>query len=952
MTKEEALQGAQHEGLPASLDAVHAQPLEAVVHVLHTDLANGLSMAEVERRLGIYGPNQLAEGAGTAFWKLVLEQFKGFLVLLLLGSAAISIAVGELVDAVAILAIVLVNAILGVLQEWRAEQSLQALKRMAAPTATVIRDGHQDTIPAGGLVPGDVVVLVAGNNVPADLRLIETVNLRIQEASLTGESVPVEKNASGVLDADIPVGDRSNSAFMGTVVSYGRGKGIVTSTGMFTQFGLIAQMLSAVSSEETPLQRRLEELGKVLGTGALAICGIIFVIGVVRDTQPALALSQGLGPYLSTHQKQLLELFMTAVSLAIAAVPEGLPAVVTICLALGMQRMVRRHALLRRLPAVETLGTATAICSDKTGTLTKNEMTVTQVWVDGKLYEVTGRGYAPSGEFKLGNEAINPADVPPLLCLLQGALLCNDARLERMESGNGEKRETWRMVGDPTEGALVVLAGKAGLWRDEVEKGQPRVAEVPFDSDRKRMTTIHAVDGDDVPYRAYVKGAPDILLKLCSQVQSKDGVQPLTKAAASDILAANDAMASKALRVLAVACRPMQTADTEALDWSRERTLVFVGLTGMIDPPRLEVRDAVAVCYEAGIKPVMITGDHRDTAVAVAKDLNFFTGTEMTLTGAELDKLSDEEFAKVVDDVDVYARVSPQHKVRIVDALKSKGHVVAMTGDGVNDAPALKRADIGVAMGITGTDVAKETADMILTDDNFASIVAAVEEGRIIYSNIRKFVYYLLSCNMGEILIIFLAMLAGLPLPLRPIHLLWLNLVTDGLPALALGLEAGEPGIMKRPPRPPREPIINREMIWNTAAQALAISATTLAGFVLGLRRYPDSLVSAQTIAFTTLISSELFRAYTSRSERYPLLRLGVFSNKYMVGATLSSFALMLAVIYLPIFEPIFYTHNLSLQDWLLILPLTLIPSIVAEISKWIASRRTQRPTTTLAQSS
>jgi Ca2+-transporting ATPase len=950
MTQEEALQAAQREGLPNALDTMHAQPLEAVLRVLHTDLANGLSTAEVQRRLGIYGPNQLAEGAGTQFWRLVLEQFKSFLVLLLLGSAAISIAIGELVDAVAILAIVVVNAILGVLQEWRAEQSLQALKRMAAPTATVMRDGHQDNIPAGELVPGDLVLLAAGNNVPADLRLIETANLRIQEASLTGESVPVEKNASGVLDADIPVGDRSNSAFMGTVVTYGRGKGIVTSTGMFTQFGLIAQMLTAVTSEETPLQRRLEELGKVLGTGALVICGIIFVIGVVRDTQPALALSQGLVFYLNAHQKQLLELFMTAVSLAIAAVPEGLPAVVTICLALGMQRMVRRHALLRRLPAVETLGTATAICSDKTGTLTKNEMTVTQVWVDGKLYEVTGRGYAPSGEFKLGNEAINPADVPPLLCLLQGALLCNDARLERMESSNGEKRETWRMVGDPTEGALVVLAGKAGLWRDEVEKGQPRVAEVPFDSDRKRMTTIHAVDGDDGPFRAYVKGAPDILLKLCSQVQSKDGVQPLTKAVASDILAANDAMASKALRVLAVACRPMQTADIEALDWSRERTLIFVGLTGMIDPPRLEVRDAVAVCYTAGIKPVMITGDHRDTAVAVAKDLNFFTGKEMTLTGAELDKLSDDEFTKVVDDVDVYARVSPQHKVRIVDALKSRGHVVAMTGDGVNDAPALKRADIGVAMGVTGTDVAKETADMILTDDNFASIVAAVEEGRIIYSNIRKFVYYLLSCNMGEILIIFLAMLAGLPLPLRPIHLLWLNLVTDGLPALALGLEPGEPGIMKRPPRPPREPIINREMMWNTAVQAVAITATTLGAFVLALRLYPDSLVPAQTIAFTTLVLSELFRAYTSRSERYPLLRLGLRSNMYMVGATLSSFLLMVAVIYLPMFEPIFYTHNLSLQDWLLILPLTLIPSIVAEIGKWMASRRSVQPAAAAAR--
>jgi Ca2+-transporting ATPase len=939
MTKEEALQAAQHEGLPNGLDTMHTQPLEAVAKVLHTDLVSGLSPAEAKRRQSIYGPNQLAEGAGIPFWKLVLEQFKSFLVLLLLGSAAISIAIGELVDALAILAIVVSNAILGVLQEWRAERSLQALKRMAAPTATVVRDGHQDTIPARELVPGDLVLLAAGNNVPADLRLIETVNLRMQEASLTGESVPVEKNASGVLDADIPVGDRSNSAFMGTVVTYGRGKGIVTSTGMFTQFGLIAQMLTAVTSEETPLQRRLEELGRVLGTGALVICGIIFVIGVLRDTQPALALSQGLATYLSIHQKQLLELFMTAVSLAIAAVPEGLPAVVTICLALGMQRMVRRHALLRRLPAVETLGTATTICSDKTGTLTKNEMTVTQVWADGKLYGITGRGYTPLGEFKLGDQVVAPASIAPLWHLLQGALLCNDAQLERLESSNGDRRESWRMVGDPTEGALVVLAGKAGLWRGELEKDQPRVAEVPFDSVRKRMTTIHSAPGADSPFRAYVKGAPDILLQLCDRIQSNDGVQPLSEARVQEILAANDAMAAQALRVLCVACRPLESAQTDGLDWSREHNLIFVGLAGMIDPPRPEVRAAVDTCYTAGIKPIMITGDHRDTALAIARELDFPVGEEASLTGAELDRLSDEQFNQVVSKVSVYARVSPEHKVRIVDALRSSGQVVAMTGDGVNDAPALKRADIGVAMGITGTDVAKETADMILTDDNFASIVAAVEEGRIIYSNIRKFVYYLLSCNVGEILVIFLAMLVGLPLPLRPIHLLWLNLVTDGLPALALGLEAGEPGTMERPPRPPREPIINREMMWNTAIQAAAITGTTLGAFVLGLRAYPNSLVAAQTIAFTTLVLSELFRAYTSRSERYPLLRLGLFSNIYMVGATLSSFLLMAAVIYLPVFEPIFYTHNLSLHDWLLLLPLTLVPSVVAEIGKWIASR-------------
>jgi len=943
MTVEKAPLTSHSGDAPNDLGTMYHEPVDAVARVLHTDLVRGLSREEAQRRQGIYGLNKLAEAPGVSFWQLLIGQFTNFLVLLLIGSALVSVLIGEFVDSAAIMTIVIINAILGVLQEWRAEQSLQALQRMAAPNAVVIRDGHQDTIPSEDLVPGDLVVLSAGNNVPADMRLIESVNLRIQEASLTGESSPVGKNASVVLDGDMPLGDRTNSAFMGTLVTYGRGKGIVTATGMYTQFGLIAQMLSEVHTEETPLQRRLAELGRVLGTGALAVCGIIFLIGVIRDTELGLALSQGLSSYFTVHQNQLIELFMIAISLAIAAVPEGLPAVVTIVLALGMQRMVRRHALLRRLPAVETLGTATVICSDKTGTLTKNEMTVTQVWVDGKLYHVTGRGYAPEGEFKLGDEAIDPTSIPPLWCLLEGALLCNDARLERIESENGEGKESWRMVGDPTEGALVVLAGKAGLWREDLEREQPRVAELPFDSARKRMTTIHATNTDDAPFRAYVKGAPDILLELCSHIQNHGEVIPLSESMREQIMEANDSMASQALRVLAIACRPLQSAETEGLDWAQQRNLIFVGLTGMIDPPRPEVRAAVDTSRQAGIKAVMITGDHKDTAVAIAKELDLLTSGHVALTGPELDDLSDEELAGLVDKVDVYARVSPEHKVRIVNGLKEIGYVVAMTGDGVNDAPALKRADIGIAMGITGTDVAKGTADMILLDDNFASIVSAIEEGRIIYSNIRKFVYYLLSCNVAEILIIFLAMLAGLPLPLRPIHLLWLNLVTDGLPALALGLEAGEPDIMKRPPRPPREPIINREMIWNTVVQGVAITATTLGAFLLGLRLYPGSLVAAQTMAFITLVLSELWRAYTSRSERYPLLKLGLSSNPHMLWATLSSFVLLLLVVYVPLLEPIFYTANLPLRDWLLMLPLTLVPSIVAELTKWFMSRQAQR---------
>ena len=940
MTEQRAVSSPGTAKLDSAVFSMHDQPVHSLAGALRTDLARGLSSEEAKARLAKHGPNKLIEAEGASIWKLLIEQFKDFLVLLLLGAALISLLLGEYVDAIAIMAIVIVNALLGVIQEWRAERSLQALKRMAAPNAVVVRDGLQNTIPAEELVLGDLVILSAGNHVPADLRLAESVNLRIQEASLTGESTPVEKNALAVLDSDIPVGDRRNSAFMGTLVTYGRGKGIVTATGMHTQFGLIAQMLAAVTSEETPLQRRLAQLGQVLGTGALAVCGLVFLVGVIRDTQLGMVLARGPLAYLNTYQKQLLELFMTAVSLAIAAVPEGLPAVVTICLALGMQRMVRRHALLRRLPAVETLGTATAICSDKTGTLTQNEMTVTQVWADEKLYHVIGQGYVPYGEFRLGEQAVDVDTLRPLRLLLKGALLCNDARLERVAPDNGSVRESWRMVGDPTEGALVVLAAKADLRRDEVEQDEPRVAEVPFDSETKHMTTIHAVQGHEAPYRAYVKGAPDMLLELCSRVQSDEDSIPLSAEFRQRIIQANDALASQALRVLAIAYRPLQTKETNGLDWGRDRDLVFLGLTGMIDPPRPEVRAAVDTCRNAGIKTVMITGDHKDTAVAIGRELNFFEQDGLTLTGAELDKMDDEALEAVVHRVNVYARVSPQHKVRIVDALKHVGHVVAMTGDGVNDAPALKRADIGVAMGITGTDVAKETADMILTDDNFASIVSAIEEGRIIYSNIRKFVYYLLSCNVGEIMIIFLAMLAGLPLPLRPIHLLWLNLVTDGLPALALGLEAGEPGIMSRPPRPPKEPIINREMALGIGVQTIAETGATLGAFVLGLRLYPNSLTSAQTMAFVTLVTAELFRAYTSRSERYPLFRLGVFSNRYMVWATLSSFILMLAVIYLPVFEPIFYTHELPLRDWLYILPITLIPSLAAEWTKWVYSRR------------
>jgi Ca2+-transporting ATPase len=627
-------------------------------------------------------------------------------------------------------------------------------------------------------------------------------------------------------------------------------------------------------------------------------------------------------------------------------VPEGLPAVVTICLALGMQRMVNRHALIRKLPAVETLGCATVICSDKTGTLTQNQMTVVRGWADGKIFQVTGEGYHPAGTFSMNGRPFDPRRHPVTNLLLHGALLCNDARLERSGEENG--RPTYRMVGDPTEGALVVAAAKAGLWRENVTQVLPRVGEIPFDAERKRMTTIHQVTDlaglDHSPYIAFAKGAPDITLEFCDSIVGNDGqVQPLSEAKRQEILAANADMARQALRVLGVVYRPLlQVPETPAPE-NVENHLVFLGLMGMIDPARPEVKVAVNVAQGAGLKSVMVTGDHQNTAEAIARDLGLFTPGSRVLTGAELDQMTEEQLAEIVEHVDVYARVSPAHKVKIVDALKSRQHVVAMTGDGVNDAPALKRAHIGVAMGITGTDVAKETADMVLTDDNYASIVSAIEEGRIIYSNIRKFVFYLISCNIGEILIIFLAMLAGLPIPLTPIMLLWLNLVTDGAPALALGLEKGDPDTMKRPPRPTREPVINREMLIGVIVQAIVMTAAVLASFGYGLSRYPDSLAGAQTVAFATLVISELLRAYTARSEHYSPFHIGVLGNKWMQYAVGSSLALLLAVIYVPFLQTFFGTLPLELGDWLVMTPLFLVSSVAAEVTKAVLRRRAER---------
>jgi Ca2+-transporting ATPase len=921
---------------------------EAVAE-LNSDLRRGLTDEEVRERQAQFGPNELQEAPGRSFWQMLLDQLNQFLVLILIVAAIVSALIGwrqyvhsgdttEFIDAVAIMTIVILNAILGVVQEGRAEEALAALKKMAAPNAHVLRGSHLITVPSRDLVPGDVVILETGNYVPADVRLIESVNLRIDEASLTGESVPVGKNADGILSAEATVGDRHNMAYMSTLITYGRGQGLVVATGMQTEIGQIAEMIQSYEEEPTPLQVKLDQLGRTLGIITLIVCALVGVIGIVRDTELGVLIAEGLRAYLSIPETipTLVNMFMVAVSLAIAAVPEGLPAVVTISLALGMQEMVRRHALIRKLPAVETLGSATAICSDKTGTLTQNEMTAVQMYVDRTLLTITGEGYKPEGNFRDNEQVVGLEGYPGMRLLLRAGLLCNDARLEQV---NENGATAWRIAGDPTEGAFVVAAAKAGYWRDDLGQEYPRLSEIPFDSERKRMTTFHP-DPRYGGYVAYMKGAPDVVLDLCGQVLEDGVMRRLTEERRRNILEENEALAANALRVLGVAFRPLKSVPENPQPEDSEHDLTFIGLLGMIDPARPEVAPAIRTARHAGIETVMITGDYLNTAVAIGKEIGLLREDDRTLTGTELDQMDDGHLEAVVEDVAVYARVSPQHKVKIVDAWKARGHVVAMTGDGVNDAPALKRSSIGVAMGITGTDVSKETADMVLTDDNYASIVSAIEQGRVIYSNIRKFVYYLLSCNMAEIAILFVAMLAGWPLPLVPIQLLVLNLITDGAPALALGVEEGDPDIMDQRPRPVREPIINQDMVIGIAVQTVAISLAVLVAFRIGMQQ--NELV-ARTMAFATLSISELLRAYTSRSERYSLLSIGIFSNKWMQVAVLTSLVILLAIIYVPVLQPIFGTVALTARDWLVMLPLILFPSVAAEVNKWVLRKVSAR---------
>ncbi len=865
---------------------------------LEVDIAVGLTDEEAQARSAKYGKNRLEGGKEKSILQMALEQLKDFMVIILIIAAVVSAFLGETLEGVIIIAIVILNTFLGVYQENKASNALKALKEMSSPHAKVLRNGVITEVASSDVVPGDVVIMEAGDYIPADVRLVEVVNLKVDEAALTGESVPVEKDANAVLAEDASLGDRVNSAYMGTVVTYGRGKGIITDIGMKTQMGNIAGMLNDVDDEETPLQKKLDSLGKVLGIVCLAVCGVIFLLGLLRGMA-------------------FFDIFMLSVSLAVAAIPEGLTVVVTVVLAMGMQKMVKCNAIIKRLSAVETLGSTTVICSDKTGTLTQNKMTIQKLYNGIDTFDVSGTGYSPNGE-------VVDADGKPakdsVLKVIEGGLLCNDASYD-------PAKET--IIGDPTEGAMVVLAHKAGMEKDAWNSKFPRIQEIPFDSDRKLMSTYHKIDGKIV---MYTKGAPDELLRRCVSIELNGKVEALSDAKREEILAKNQAFAEEALRVIGVAYR---IVDKAVVDLEMENDLIFVGLMGMIDPPRVEAKDAVAVCKTAGIQVKMITGDHKITASAIGAQLGI--ESEKTVEGREINEMSEDELRECVKTTSIFARVSPEHKVRLVDAVRANGNIAAMTGDGVNDAPSLKHADIGVAMGITGTDVSKEAADMILTDDNFASIVSAVAEGRTIYANIRKVVGFLLSCNIGEILVLFLAMLIGFDEPLVAIQLLSINLITDAFPAFALGMEKEEAGVMDRKPRDPSEPIINRKMVVAVALQSAALAFGTLGSFAYGY--FVHDLDVARTGCFLTLVLGELLRAYSARSENTSVFKMKIFENGYLNKCVLLSMVFMLATIYVPFLNPVFSTVALNLEEMAVALLLAFVPMLGGELAKLVTKK-------------
>jgi len=909
--------------------------------------AEGLTVDEAKKRLAQYGPNELREEKKKiSVWSLVGEQFKSTLIIILVAAVVISVGLGivsyvhnpgaglpeEIKDAIVIFAIVIACVALGVIEEYRSEKAMEALKKMAALTATVIREGADVEIPARDVVPGDVVVLSTGDRVPADLRLIEAFNLRTDEASLTGESTPVEKVTQVVDGTDIAIGDRKNMGYSGTAVTYGRGKGIAVATGMQTEFGKIAAMLQEVEEGKTPLENNLNRVGKWLGYACLAVVAIVVGIELVRAS---------IGPEGITGDV-VLKMFIWGVSLAVAAVPEALAAVVVISLSLGVRRMVKRHALIRRLSAVETLGCTTVICSDKTGTLTQDEMTVRQIYVGGKLISVSGVGYEPKGQFQLNGKALDVSQDEAVQTLMRINTLCNDTRLVSVGG-------VWDIKGDPTEGALVVVSAKAGLLQEEANDKFPRIDEIPFSSERKRMTTMHSTPEGRI---AYSKGAPEMILDSCSYVLTDNRERPLAEIDRAQVLDTARQMAGEALRVLGMAYKRLP--EMPACREDSEAGMVFVGLAGMIDPPREEAKDAIRLCDKAGIKSVMITGDHKLTAMAVAKELGILK-RGISLTGAELDKLTDQEFENSVKDVEVYARVSPAHKLRVIEAFGKKGEIVAMTGDGVNDAPALKKADIGVAMGITGTDVSKEAAAMVLTDDNFASIVAAVEEGRGIFQNIKKYLTFLLSCNVGEVLIMLVAGLMGMPLPLLAIHLLWVNLTTDGLPALALSVDPSDPDIMEQPPRDPKSSIFSKNMLITIGAIGVAMAATMIPMFIWKVTSgggswrdpYNPLIPEAQTMVLCTMVLFELFTVLACRSEIHSFFKLGPLGNKWLIYANITSLALLMGVLYIPALNGPFHVVHMGAEDWIWIVPVSLSGFVVVEMVKLVYRRigkRASRP--------
>ncbi|HXE91006.1 MAG TPA: cation-translocating P-type ATPase [Terriglobales bacterium] len=907
------------------MSAWHTRTSEETLRHFAVDAALGLTKSEAARRLAEHGPNELAERGAKSPWRILWDQLRATMVLVLLAAAAVSLLLRDYKDTVAILAIVILNTVLGFTQEHRAEQALAALRRLSRPSVRVRRDGRVRDVPAAHLVPGDIMLLEAGNAVAADARLIQVAGLRAQEAALTGESEPVEKQTDPLAVPELTIGDRSNMVFAGTTITYGRGEAVVVATGTHTELGRLAEMIQSIRPEPTPLQKRLDGLGKRLAVFALAVVAVIFALGLLRG-------------------EPVQQMLLTAVSLAVAAVPEGLPAVVTVTLALGAQRMLRRKALIRRLPAVETLGSVTVICTDKTGTLTESRITVTVLETSAGRLDLTP--HLLRADDRTALEVLR--ERPAVTLLLAGGALCSDAHLERAPD---EPRE-YTALGDPTEAALVVAAARLHLLKPQLEQALPRVAELPFDSDRKRMMTVHHVAAKHgsasvtpalhslehalagAPLVAFAKGAVDSLLGVSTQAWNEGRMEPLDDDERARILAAAERLAAQGMRVLGVAFRPLPEVPSELE--RAEAQFVFLGIVGMMDPPRPEVKEAVATCRRAGIRPVMITGDHPLTALHIAHEINLIDRGR-AVTGLELTRMSEAELAQAVEEVSVYARVSPAHKLEIVRALQSRGEVVAMTGDGVNDAPALKRADIGVAMGITGTDVAREAADMVLLDDNFATIVAAVREGRVIYDNIRKFIQYLMATNSSEIWVMFLAPLLDMPLPLLPLQILWVNLVTDGLPALALAVEPAERDVMRRPPVPPGQSLFAGGMGWHVLWVGLLIGALCLSA---GYWRWSLNDPAWQTLVFTTLTFTQMANCLAIRSGRHSLFTVGVFSNPALLGAVALTLVLQLVVVYTPFLQPFFGTVDLPGRWLAFSVALSVVVFFALETAKRVARNR------------